>query len=381
MPTDSLQIFTCCYKLTFPIFADMTSVDEIYMQRCLDLARNGLGSAAPNPMVGAVIVYNDRIIGEGFHTGFGKPHAEAEAINLVKDQTLLPESTLYVNLEPCNHQGKTPPCTNLILEKGIRRVVIAHSDPNSVAGGGIDRLRREGVEVICGILREESLWLNRRFITFHGEKRPYLILKWAQTADGFVDTLRDTPENQQPSWITDETCRSLVHKWRTEEQAILAGSRTILLDNPQLNVRAWSGKNPLRITIDRSGVITRSRTGVPGLPIRLLDGSIPTVIYTQSAPSNKPNLEFVRLSTDEPVWTQVLKDLYNRNILSVLIEGGPTLFSTLIEENLWDEARIFVGPGWFGNGVRAPHFPFQAAEQGVVGNSRLLRFFRKTEEA
>ncbi|TSA34182.1 MAG: bifunctional diaminohydroxyphosphoribosylaminopyrimidine deaminase/5-amino-6-(5-phosphoribosylamino)uracil reductase RibD [Porphyromonadaceae bacterium] len=352
----------------------MTLLHEFYMQRCLDLARNGLGSVAPNPMVGAVIVHNDRIIGEGYHTGYGNPHAEAEAVNQVKDQSILPDSTLYVNLEPCNHHGKAPPCTNLILDKGIGRVVIGQNDPNSAASGGLDRLRNKGVEVITGVLEQESRWLNRRFNTFHEQKRPWLILKWAQTTDGFVDTLRDQTENQKPTWITDETGRRLVHKWRTEEQAILAGSQTILLDNPQLNVRAWAGKDPLRITIDRTG---RLEMGDRRSPLWILDGAIPTVIYTGTDHKNQPNLEFIRISPEEPVWPQVLADLYNRNIQSVLIEGGPTLVETLIRENLWDEARVFIGPGWFGSGVKAPQFPFQPKQEGKVGNSRLMQFYRE----
>jgi len=339
------------------------------MRRCLDLARNGLGSVAPNPVVGAVIVHNDRIIGEGFHTGFGKFHAEVEAVNQVNDHSLLPESTLYVSLEPCNHQGKTPPCTDMILGKGIRRVVISQTDPNRTATGGIERLRVAGVEVITGVLEKDSRWLNRRFNTFHEKKRPYLVLKWAQTADGFVDTLRNKPGNQKPAWITDESCRRLVHKWRSEEQAILAGSRTILLDNPKLNVRAWAGNNPLRITIDRRGDL-RS-------PLHMMDGEIPTIIYTCTEHLNQPNLEFVRISHNELVWPQVLADLYDRKIQSVLIEGGPTLFETLIRENLWDEARVFIGPSWFGNGVKAPHLPFDAQEQCEVGNSRLMQFYRE----
>lgn len=338
----------------------MTLTHEDYMQRCLDLALNGLGSTAPNPMVGSVLVNNDRIIGEGYHIGFGKPHAEVEAIAQVKNPALLTESTLYVNLEPCNHQGKTGPCTDLILEKGIMKVVIGQCDSNPVAGGGVERLRNHGVEVITGILESESRFLNRRFNTFHEKKRPFLILKWAQTTDGYVDSDRVGARGSGPSWITDETCRRLVHKWRSEEQGILAGSQTILLDNPQLNVRSWSGRDPVRITIDRTG--------------KILDGTIPTLVYTLTDQENKPNLDFVRLLPDTPVWPQVFSDLYNRNIQSVLIEGGPILLDSLIKENCWDEARVFIGPGWFGNGVRAPHFPFTPEAEEKVGNSRLLIF-------
>ena len=353
----------------------MTNIHRTYIQRCIDLARNGLGSVAPNPLVGAVVVHDEQIIGEGYHTAFGKPHAEVEAISQVKDQSLLPESTLYVNLEPCNHQGKTPPCTDLILKMGIRRVVIGQVDPNAAASGGVARLRENGVEVITRVLEEEARWLNRRFNTFHEKKRPYIILKWAQTIDGMVDTLRDSPENQHPTWITDETCRRLVHKWRAEEQSILTGSKTILLDNPQLNVRAWTGQNPLRITIDRAGALASGFSSRHGkTPISIFDGSQPTVVYTCVETTNQPNLEFVRIAPNEPVWPQVLTDLYHRDVQSILVEGGPTLLETLIREGLWDEARVFIGPAWFGRGVKAPGFPFQPSHQDQIGNSHLMVF-------
>ncbi len=346
------------------------------MQRCLNLASNGLGLVAPNPMVGAVIVHNDRIIGEGFHTGFGKPHAEVEAFNQVADPSVLPDSTLYVSLEPCNHQGKTPPCTRLILEKGVGRVIVAQADPNTQATGGISLLRSHGVDVITGVLEKESRHLNRRFNTFHEKERPWLILKWAETSDGYVDTLRDTPDNQRPTWITDEVCRRLVHKWRSEEPAILAGSQTILADNPQLNIRNWTGNNPLRLTIDRFGRLLPGR-GNDGSPLHLIDGTIPTVIFTYSSRNNEPNLEFVTISSEEPVWPQVLTDLYQRNIQSVLIEGGPTLFNSLINQDLWDEARVFIGSTSFGKGISAPYFPFEANETGTIGNSQILMFYHR----
>jgi diaminohydroxyphosphoribosylaminopyrimidine deaminase/5-amino-6-(5-phosphoribosylamino)uracil reductase len=260
----------------------------------------------------------------------------------------------------------------MILTMGIGKVVISQTDPNPVASGGIQKLRDHGIEVITGVLENESRHLNCRFNTFHEKKRPYLILKWAQTGDGFVDSLRDTPDNQQAAWITDETCRRLVHKWRSEEQAILAGSRTILLDNPNLNTRSWSGKNPLRITIDRKGILPYHQPDT----LHLLNGKIPTVIYTSTAQTDKQNLEFVQVPSGEPVWPLILSDLHNKGIQSVLIEGGPKLFESLIHEDLWDEARVFIGPGWFGNGIRAPHFPYEPIEQDHVGNSQLLRFMR-----
>ena len=356
-------------------------IENIFMQRCLELASNGLGAVAPNPMVGAVIVHDGRIIGEGFHTGFGKPHAEVEAVNQVKDHSLLADSTLYVNLEPCNHYGKTPPCTDLIIEKGIKKVVIGQYDSNQQAGGGVDRLRKNGVEVMTGVLEKESRFMNRRFNTFHEQKRPYLILKWAQTIDGFVDSDRSGTLGSSPTWITDDACRRLVHKWRSEEQAIMAGSGTILLDNPQLNVRAWSGKDPVRIVIDRSGRISgdskQLSTGQRGdsfSPLRIVDGTVETIIYTCQEKAGHPNVNFIGISPLEPTWPQVLSDLYKSNIQSVIIEGGPTLLRSLIEMNLWDEARVFIGPGWFGKGVKAPEFPFSPTEEETVGNSRLLVF-------
>ena len=350
----------------------MHLTDEIIMQRCLDLARNGLGHTAPNPMVGAVIVHEGRVIGEGFHTACGKPHAEVEAVTQVKDHTLLAESTLYINLEPCNHQGRTPPCTDLILQKGIRRVVIGQTDPHETAGGGIERLRSHGVEVITGVLEDQCRHLNCRFNTFHQQKRPYIILKWAQSKDGYVDTHRTDPATQPPARITDDSCRRLVHKWRSEEQAILAGSGTIRMDNPRLDVRHWAGRNPLRITIDRQGVC--ASTG----DLHVTDGSTPTLVYTNVVTPAQHNLEFVRISSDEPVWPQILADLYARDIQSVLIEGGPTLLKTLIDSNLWDEARVFIGPGWLGDGIKAPEFPFQPVESEPVGQSDLLIFRRNS---
>ena len=350
--------------------------DAFFMQRCLDLAHNGLGAVAPNPMVGAVIVHQGRIIGEGFHTACGMPHAEVEAIRQVKDESLLPASTLYVNLEPCSHHGRTPPCTELILGKMIGRIVIAQDDPNAEAAGGAEILRRSGVEVITGVMREEARHLNRRFNTWHEKQRPYLILKWAQTSDGFVDAIR-TEGNEKPAWITDETCRMLVHKWRSEEQSILAGSNTILMDNPELNVRSWSGRNPLRVTIDRNGRLD----GHFSVPVRILDGTISTLVYTHLAKESRPNVEFPIVAADRPVWPQIMADLYNRGIQSVLVEGGPTLLSSLISEGLWDEARVFIGPGWFGEGVRAPGLPFSPAEVMEVGNSKLFVFERERGES
>jgi diaminohydroxyphosphoribosylaminopyrimidine deaminase/5-amino-6-(5-phosphoribosylamino)uracil reductase len=298
---------------------------------------------------------------------------------MVKDRSLLNGSTLYVSLEPCNHQGRTPPCTDLILQLGIPRVVVGQIDPNpKVEGGGVKRLMDNGVEVITGVLEEECRHLNRRFNTFHLRKRPYIILKWAQTRDGYVDSDRDPASGLKPAWITDEACRRLVHKWRSEEQSILAGSHTILLDNPQLNVRSWSGRNPIRITIDREDRLRKESIRRPAewgdYPVHLLDKTIPTLIFSSKEEPSEPNLEFIRIDTGRPAWPQVLNELYHRDIQSVLVEGGPTLLGTLIEQDLWDEARVFIGPGWFGQGVKAPVLAVRPVESLRVGNSELVVF-------
>jgi len=346
----------------------MINPDELFMRRCLEMAANGLGHVAPNPMVGSVIVHNGQIIGEGYHTGFGKPHAEVEAVNQVKDKNLLKESTLYVNLEPCNHIGKTPACSELIIRSGIPRVVIGQTDPNGQAGGGIDRMRENGTEVITGVLENEARWLNRRFNTFHEQHRPYLILKWAQSLDGFVDTLRTDPAKEKPAQISDEVCRRWVHKWRSEEQAIMVGAGTMRMDNPRLDVRVWSGKNPVRIVIAPT-------TGLkPDSKFHLLDGSLPTIVYTFDESLKFPDLEFVTLTKAAPVMNQVLEDLYNRDMISVLIEGGPTLHKSFIESNLWDEARVFSSQLWLGNGIPAARLPHQPQSIQTAGNSQLLLF-------
>ena len=339
------------------------------MQRCLELAAAGLGKVQPNPMVGAVIVRNGSIIGEGFHTVLGGPHAEVSAVQSVADKSLLTESSLYVNLEPCNHYGRTPPCTDLILESGIPEVVIAQGDPNpKVAGSGITRLINAGVKVTRGILEQEARYLNRRFNLFHEQKRPWIILKWAQTADGFVDRIRQEESLEAPSWITDEICRALVHHWRAEEQAILIGHHTLLLDNPKLNVRLCKGKDPVRM------VVGRIESGVGRL--HLLDGKQPTLVFSDSIGKGDHNLDWVTLNFGKPIWPQVFDELYKREIQSVIVEGGPVTLNSLIRGNLWDEARVFSGPLKFGNGIKAPDFQFIPHEQKTIGNSTLKTYYR-----
>ncbi len=324
--------------------------NEQYMQRCFDLAKSGLGMVAPNPMVGSVIVYNNNIIGEGFHRKYGEAHAEINAIKSVKDKILLPECTLYVNLEPCFHFGKTPPCVDAIIEQHIPRVVISNIDPNAkVKGKSLDKLRNEGVEVITGVLKTEGEKLNKRFFKFHSKSRPYVILKWAQTEDHFIDIIRDPAHPQQPNWITTEEARMLVHKWRSEEQAILVGTNTAFLDNPQLNVRNWAGKSPLRIVIDKTLRLPNN--------LRIFDSSQPTIVFTENDGEDKPNVEYVTIPFDEYLPEHILGQLYHRQIISLIIEGGTKLIQSFINANLWDEARVLTGQKYFKEGVPAPLIP------------------------
>ncbi|MEA2041772.1 MAG: bifunctional diaminohydroxyphosphoribosylaminopyrimidine deaminase/5-amino-6-(5-phosphoribosylamino)uracil reductase RibD [Bacteroidota bacterium] len=321
--------------------------DEHYMSRCLELAKKSQGHTAPNPMVGSVIVHEGKIIGEGRHQKYGKPHAEVNAVNSVQDKSLLANSVLYVNLEPCAHVGKTPACSVMIIEHKIPKVVIGCSDSyKEVDGKGIQMLRDAGTEVVVGVLEEESRVLNARFFTFHEKKRPYIILKWAQTSDGFIDFERtpDTPIG--PNWISDKYAQIKVHKWRAQEDAILVGTNTAEKDNPKLNVRLWKGKNPLRVLMDRQ---LRLRTN-----LSLLDKSIETIVFTEKKSSKVPGLEFIFVDKNQGVFDVMMKTLYEREIQSLIIEGGAQLLRSVIERGLWDEARVFVGDALFLSGIKAP---------------------------
>lgn len=349
-------------------------VDEMYMKRCLELAVNGQGNVAPNPMVGALVVHNNKIIGEGYHIKHGDAHAEINAINSVKDKSLLKESTLYLSLEPCSHFGKTPPCTDRILETGIPRIVVATMDINpKVSGRGIEKLRKEGRTVDVGILEKENLALNRRFFTFFEKKRPYIILKWAQTLDGYIDNIRKPTDPIAPVWITNEMARTLVHRWRSEEQAIMIGTNTVEKDNPKLNVRNWTGRSPLRIIIDR-------KLRLP-LTSNVFDGSLPTLLFIGNNTSSSarkpefvtiPNLEMVTVDFAKGMEVQLLKELYDRDITSVMIEGGAKFINSFLEKNLWDEARVFVGNRFFGEGVKAPNFRGSPITYDEIGESKLF---------
>jgi len=320
------------------------------MHRCLQLARKGEGYVNPNPMVGAVIVHNDQIIGEGYHRQYGEAHAEVNALASVKDESLLTEATMYVSLEPCAHQGKTPPCADLIIARKIPRVVVAVTDPNPhVAGKGIDRMRAHGIEVIVGMLEEEARELNRIFFVNQLYNRPYVILKWAQSKDGYMDHYRLSPEDQSPAMISNSLTQSIVHKFRTQVQGILVGTNTALLDNPRLTARKWYGHHPTRVVIDRDHKIPRTSA--------LFDGSAPTLVFTASPPEEshpEKQVTYIVIDFSQDTIKQIVHHLYNKNISSLLVEGGAKLLSGFIETERWDEAYVEIAEKMLCSGVKAP---------------------------
>lgn len=327
----------------------LVNQDELYMNRCLELAKSGMREVAPNPMVGCVIVHQGKIIGEGYHQKYGQAHAEVNAIKSVHDARLLTESTLYVNLEPCSHFGKTAPCADLIIAKRIKKVVIGCQDSFAkVAGMGIKKLVEAGIDVQCGVLEKDSLALNARFFTFHQKKRPYIVLKWAQTKDGFIDLERNQMQEPTINWITDPRLRALVHKWRSEEAAIMIGSGTATNDNPRLDTRDFVGKNPIRVLLDQNLSTPKN--------YNIHDDTIPTLIYNSIKASKAVQTEWIKIDFEKDVLKTLFADLYERNIQSVLVEGGKMLLESLIEENLWDEMRVFIGDITFEKGLRAPEF-------------------------
>lgn len=340
--------------------------DELYMQRALELARLGSGYASPNPMVGCVIVHDGQIIGEGWHQKYGGPHAEVNAVAAVEDKSLLPKSTAYVTLEPCSHFGKTPPCADLLISHGVKNIVICNTDPNPlVAGNGIKKLFDAGAQVRVGVLEEQGLELNKRFFTFHGKKRPFILLKWAETADGFI-----AGANYKQEQISGKLAQRLVHKWRTEEQAILVGSRTALHDNPRLNTRFWAGQNPMRLVIDKQLQLPQH--------LHLFDKTQPTVVYNFIKQEEQKNLYFVQLQEQEPLLPQIMQDLHRRNILSVLVEGGTYLLESLLQAGLWDEAMVFKSKHkTLGDGIKAPSMMYgQLLDTQTLGPDQLLHYRR-----
>lgn len=341
-------------------------IHEKYIKRCIELAKNGLGTTYPNPLVGSVIVYKNQIIGEGWHRKAGEPHAEVNAVNSVKDKSLLAKSTIYVSLEPCSHFGKTPPCCDLIIANKIPNIVIGTIDPFAkVSGNGIKKLLEAGRNVTVGILEDECNELNKRFFTFHKNKRPYVILKWAESQDGFLSPIYK--EENKPVWITNEYSRQLVHKWRTEEQAILVGTQTVLDDNPKLDSRDWCGNNPVRIVLDRTGKIPNNYF--------VKDNSSATIIITEIENlENLKNISFENAIFDSNLAFSVLDILHKNDIQSVIIEGGKQTLQTFIDTNLWDEARVFKGTKSFTNGTKAPDFNGNLVSKEAILNDELLIF-------
>ncbi|MGV6845423.1 MAG: bifunctional diaminohydroxyphosphoribosylaminopyrimidine deaminase/5-amino-6-(5-phosphoribosylamino)uracil reductase RibD [Lutibacter sp.] len=323
-------------------------IHEKYINRCIQLAKNGLGTTYPNPMVGCVIVYEDQIIGEGWHRKAGQPHAEVHAINSVKNKKLLLKATLYVSLEPCSHYGKTPPCSNLIIESGIKKVVIGSVDQNSkVKGKGIAYLEKHGCEVIYPVLKNNCEQLNKRFFNFHLKKRPFIILKWAETFDGFIDKKRSDNFKNQPNWISNKYAQQLAHKLRVTEPSILVGTSTVLNDNPSLTARSWSGENPVRLVIDRTNKIP--------LNAMVLNGEVLTIVFTKKTTKNSlNNVLFKEIDFNKNVPIQICEELYKLEIQSVVVEGGAKTIQSFIGVNLWDEAFVFKSKHSFKIGLEAP---------------------------
>jgi diaminohydroxyphosphoribosylaminopyrimidine deaminase/5-amino-6-(5-phosphoribosylamino)uracil reductase len=346
------------------------ATDEKYMQRCIELAAKGAGNVAPNPMVGAVIVYKDEVIGQGYHERYGEAHAEVNAINAVKDKSLLKKSTLYVNLEPCSHYGKTPPCTEKIIEYNIPKVIVGHEDPFPIVkGGGIKVLREHGVEVITGILRDECAELNKRFFTFHQKNRPYIILKWAESADGFIDKKRKNNNEKRLMLSTNETMK-LLHQLRAKEAAILVGTNTALQDNPSLTVKLVEGNNPVRLVLDR-------KLKIPA-DYRLFDTEAKTIVYTEKAANSHDNIQYVKIDFEAPLLPQLMHSLYYQYLISLVVEGGRTLLNEFIASGLWDEIRIETAYDVLVNeGIKSPEFDrANPTEEKKFGNN-IIRLYKK----
>lgn len=341
---------------------------EKYLSRCIQLAENGLGTTYPNPLVGSVIVCKDKIIGEGWHQFPGGPHAEVAAVNSVADKSLLNESTLYVNLEPCSHFGRTPPCADMIISLQIPEVVIGTEDPNPiVAGNGIRKLREAGIKVTSRILHEECLKFNRRFFTFHQQKRPYVILKWAESADGFVSPHKK--EDRAPVWISNRYSRQLVHKWRTEESAVMVGTNTAVVDNPRLDARMWTGKNPTRVVIDRSGKVPSDSY--------LLDGKIKTIVICGAErQSLSENVIFEKAAFGDCLPQEILEILFRHQLQSVIIEGGSHTLQAFLNAGLWDEIRRFSSNVIIGEGTAAAQLPAGTIveTENILGDQLIIMY-------
>jgi len=317
-----------------------------FMNKCIALAKQGLGSTYPNPLVGSLVIYKNQIVGSGWHQKSGEAHAEVHAINSVSDRSILSDSTLYVNLEPCSHHGKTPPCTDLIIQSGIRHVVVGMQDPFAkVNGNGIHQLRDAGVRVEVGVEEASCIELNKRFITTIKKQRPYIVLKWAQTADGFVAPKNRT--NKGPVWISNDVSRRLAHQWRAEEQSILIGKQTALDDNPALTTRLHKGPSPIRLLIDpREKVDRKANLFKPDQKI---------IVFNANRSQTEGHIEYISVDFSTHGLQQIVEALFQKGIQSVLVEGGSTTLQHFIDLGLWDEARVITGQEEFGAGIAAPN--------------------------
>ena len=337
------------------------------MQRAIELASLGLGKVSPNPMVGCVIVKNGKIIGEGWHQEFGGPHAEVNAVNSVSEREKIKGSDVYVTLEPCSHYGKTPPCADLLVSLDVKNVYISNLDVNPlVAGKGFQKLKDASIRVTVDICGKEGAVLNKRFITYHEKKRPYIILKWAQTIDRFI-----ARKNFDSKWISNEYSRQLAHKWRSEEDAVMVGANTALYDNPGLNVRDWLApvRQPLRLVVDPDLKVPSGHA--------LYDGSQNTIIYNLIKSESRKNIEWVKLSK-ENFLEQIVSDLYHRDVQSVIVEGGAYLINSFISKGRWDEARIFISDISFEDGIKAPDLYHAALQEKRFIFNDEVNFFRNT---
>ena len=340
------------------------------MFRCLQLAKNGLGSTYPNPMVGSVIVHSNLIIGEGWHKKAGEAHAEVNAVNSVKNKELLKDSTIYVSLEPCSHFGKTPPCSDLIIANGIKKVVIGTVDPFAeVSGRGIKKLLEAGCEVQVGVLERECREINKRFFTFHTKKRPYIILKWAESVDGFLAPHFKMRALREPVWITNSASRQLVHKWRAEEQSILIGTNTAIADNPTLTTRDWFGNSPVRVILDRKLKINSESN--------VFDLSVKTLIITEQDAVSTDKITYYKADFSANLPEQLCDIIYKEGLQSVIIEGGAQTLRSFIEANLWDEARVLKGNVNFESGIKSPILKnYRVGEKSMYTGDQLTYYIK-----
>ncbi len=349
-------------------------LDEFYMSRCIQLAQRGIGVTRPNPSVGCVIVYNGNIIAEGYTSSYGGPHAEVNAVRAVKDVAVLSDSIMYVTLEPCSHFGKTPPCAHMIVKHKIRKVVIGCVDSNSlVAGKGIEYLLSNGCDVKVGVLEKQCFQHHKRFFTNQNKKRPYIVLKWAQTADGFIAPLKK--DINRPVWISNSYSQQIVHKWRSEEHAILVGTTTAILDNPKLDTRRWGGKLPIRVVLDRNLRIPSSNG--------LFDGSAKTIVCVDvknlDKVNSKSNLFFEGLDFSQNISEQICDILMKHNIQSIIVEGGAKMLQTFIDASLWDEARVLHGEISFGDGLKSPLFSQEKNDEYNVRGTKVKIYYNSPE--